>query len=167
MAGKASPIGLRTWVWILAGLFVVCTPAADGHRPGPGHAALTAAEDNLVSLRQLRQTFDLANLVSAERGPANSLGADRPMRPSRRGWPRSWRPRASGSTPPCCSWTPCSRPIRAWSTSMGCWPTRNVACKSARAAVDRVAAQPQDARRVEDVERAISGMFAVVDRLHC
>ncbi|WP_204265061.1 hypothetical protein, partial [Klebsiella aerogenes] len=34
-------------------------------------------EDNLVSLRQLRQTFDLANLVSAERGPANSLlGAD-------------------------------------------------------------------------------------------
>jgi hypothetical protein len=32
--------------------------------------------------------------------------------------------------------------------------------------VDRVAAQPQDARRVEDVERAISSMFAVVDRLH-
>ena len=37
---------------------------------------------------------------------------------------------------------------------------------SARAAVDRVAAQPQGARRVEDVERAISSMFAVVDRLH-
>ncbi|WP_251278319.1 hypothetical protein, partial [Enterobacter hormaechei] len=38
--------------------------------------------------------------------------------------------------------------------------------QSARAAVDRVVAQPHDARRVEAVERAISGMFAVVDRLH-
>ncbi|HFL6955469.1 TPA: diguanylate cyclase, partial [Stenotrophomonas maltophilia] len=38
--------------------------------------------------------------------------------------------------------------------------------QSARAAVDRVVAQPHDARRVEEVERAISGMFAVVDRLH-
>ncbi|HHA2676068.1 TPA: diguanylate cyclase, partial [Stenotrophomonas maltophilia] len=38
--------------------------------------------------------------------------------------------------------------------------------RSARAAVDRMAAQPHGARRVEEVERAISGMFAVVDRLH-
>ncbi len=129
MARKASPIGLRTWVWILAGLFVVCTLPLMAIALVQGTLRFTAAEDNLASLRQLRQTFDLANLVSAERGPANSLlGPTRPMRPSRHGWPRSWRPRASGSMLPCCSWTPCSRLIRELSTSMGCWPTRNVAC---------------------------------------
>ncbi|MEW6383684.1 MAG: GGDEF domain-containing protein, partial [Pseudomonadota bacterium] len=42
-----------------------------------GTLRYTDAEGNLASLRQLRQTFDLANLASAERGPANSLlGAD-------------------------------------------------------------------------------------------
>jgi hypothetical protein len=77
MARKASPIGLRTWVWILAGLFVVCTLPLMAIALVQGTLRFTAAEDNLVSLRQLRQTFDLANLVSAERGPANSLlGAD-------------------------------------------------------------------------------------------
>lgn len=73
MARKASPIGLRTWVWILAGLFVVCTLPLMAIALVQGTLRFTAAEDNLVSLRQLRQTFDLANLVSAERGPANSL----------------------------------------------------------------------------------------------
>ncbi|TGS21695.1 GGDEF domain-containing protein, partial [Mesorhizobium sp. M2D.F.Ca.ET.185.01.1.1] len=69
--------GLRTWVWILAGLFVVCTLPLMAIALVQGTLRFTAAEDNLVSLRQLRQTFDLANRVSAERGPANSLlGAD-------------------------------------------------------------------------------------------
>ena len=97
MARKASPIGLRTWVWILAGLFVVCTLPLMAIALVQGTLRFTAAEDNLVSLRQLRQTFDLANLVSAERGPANSLlGATRPMRANRPGWRRSWQSRASG-----------------------------------------------------------------------
>lgn len=73
MAGKASPIRLRTWVWILAGLFVVCTLPLMAIALVQGTLRYTAAEENLASLRQLRQTFDLANLASAERGPANSL----------------------------------------------------------------------------------------------
>jgi hypothetical protein len=100
MAGKASPIGLRTWVWILAGLFVVCTlplmaiALVQGtlrfrRRGQPGQPAPAAAD------------LRLANLVSAERGPANSLlGADPADAPSRHGWPRSWRWRASGRRRP-------------------------------------------------------------------
>lgn len=54
MARKASPIGLRTWVWILAGLFVVCTLPLMAIALVQGTLRFTAAEDNLASLRQLR-----------------------------------------------------------------------------------------------------------------
>lgn len=77
MGRRASPNGLQTWLWILGGLFVLCTLPLMAIALVQGTQRYTEAEANLVSLQQLRQTFELANLVSAERGPANSLlGAD-------------------------------------------------------------------------------------------
>ncbi|WP_164227227.1 GGDEF domain-containing protein [Stenotrophomonas maltophilia] len=167
MARKASPIGLRTWVWILAGLFVVCTLPLMAIALVQGTLRFTAAEDNLASLRQLRQTFDLANLVSAERGPANSLlGAD----------PAD----AAEQAPLAAQLAAARKRVDAALLQLdtvfkadpgvvdehGLLADAQRRLQSARAAVDRVLAQPHDARRVEEVERAISGMFAVVDRLH-
>ncbi|HDX0835910.1 TPA: GGDEF domain-containing protein [Stenotrophomonas maltophilia] len=167
MARKASPIGLRTWVWILAGLFVVCTLPLMAIALVQGTLRFTAAEDNLASLRQLRQTFDLANLVSAERGPANSLlGAD----------PAD----AAEQAPLAAQLAAARKRVDAALLQLdtvfkadpgvvdehGLLADAQRRLQSARAAVDRVVAQPHDARRVEEVERAISGMFAVVDRLH-
>ncbi|HEL2957400.1 TPA: GGDEF domain-containing protein [Stenotrophomonas maltophilia] len=167
MAGKASPIGLRTWVWILAGLFVVCTLPLMAIALVQGTLRYSAAEDNLVSLRQLRQTFDLANLVSAERGPANSLlGAD----------PADAAEHARLAAQLAMARRRVDTLMQQLDSVFGAAPSvvdeqglladAQRRLKSARAAVDRVTAQPQEARRVEEVERAINSMFAVVDRLH-
>ena len=164
MARKASPIGLRTWVWILAGLFVVCTLPLMAIALVQGTLRFTAAEDNLVSLRRLQQTFDLANRVSAERGPANSLlESIRPMRPNRRGWPRSWRLRKRVDTA-LLQLDTVFKADPGVVDEHGLLADAQRRLQSARAAVDQ--AQPHEVRRVEDVERAISSMFAVVDRLH-
>ncbi|WP_414493192.1 diguanylate cyclase [Stenotrophomonas maltophilia] len=167
MAGKASPIGLRTWVWILGGLFVVCTLPLMAIALVQGTLRYSAAEDNLASLRQLRQTFDLANLVSAERGPANSLlGAD----------PGDAKEHARLALQLAVVRRRVDTALQQLDAVFtadpgvvdehGMLAEAQRRLQSARAGVDRVAAQPRDARRVEDVERAISGMFAVVDRLH-
>ncbi len=167
MAGKASPIRLRTWVWILAGLFVVCTLPLMAIALVQGTLRYTAAEENLASLRQLRQTFDLANLASAERGPANSLlGAD-PADAAERARLAAQLAAARGRVD-----TAMLQLDTVLKNDPGVVDEHGLLAdaqrrlRSARAAVDRMAAQPHGARRVEEVERAISGMFAVVDRLH-
>lgn len=167
MARKASPIGLRTWVWILAGLFVVCTLPLMTIAVVQASLQLNAAEDNLVSLRQLRQTFDLANLISAERGPTNSLmGADRsdPQEFNRLAAQLAVARRRSDT-----ALSGLEAVFKAHASALD-EPRRlrdtRRRLQSARAAVDRVVAQPSSDRHVEDIERAISSMFAVVDRLH-
>ena len=167
MAGKASPIRLRTWVWILAGLFVVCTLPLMAIALVQGTLRYTGAEDNLTNLRQLRQTFDLANLASAERGPANSLlGAD-PADAAEQARLAAQLAAARKRVD-----TAMLQLETEFKNDPGVLDERGLLAdaprrlQSARAAVDRVVAQPHDARRVEAVERAISGMFAVVDRLH-
>jgi hypothetical protein len=132
-----------------------------------GTLRYTAAEENLASLRQLRQTFDLANLASAERGPANSLlGAD----------PADAAERARLAAQLAAARRRVDTAMLQLDTVLkndpgvvdehGLLADAQRRLRSARAAVDRMAAQPHGARRVEEVERAISGMFAVVDRLH-
>ncbi|MDT3456723.1 GGDEF domain-containing protein [Stenotrophomonas pavanii] len=167
MARKASPIGLRTWVWILAGLFVVCTLPLMAIALVQGTLRFTAAEDNLVSLRQLRQTFDLANRVSAERGPANSLlGADPADADEQARLAAQLAVARRRVDAALLQLDTASRADPDVVGAHGLLADARRRLHSARAAVDRVAAQPQGARRVEDVERAISSMFAVVDRLH-
>ncbi len=167
MAGKVSPIRLRTWVWILAGLFVVCTLPLMAIALVQGTLRYTDAEGNLASLRQLRQTFDLANLASAERGPANSLlGAD-PADAAEQARLAAQLAAARQRVD-----TALLQLETVFKDDPGVYDEHRLLAsaqrrlKSARAAVDHVAAQPHDARRVLEVERAISGMFAVVDRLH-
>ncbi|WP_241897792.1 GGDEF domain-containing protein [Stenotrophomonas maltophilia] len=132
-----------------------------------GTLRYTAAEENLASLRQLRQTFDLANLASAERGPANSLlGAD-PADAAERARLAAQLAAARGRVD-----TAMLQLDTVLKNDPGVVDEHGLLAdaqrrlRSARAAVDRMAAQPHGARRVEEVERAISGMFAVVDRLH-
>ncbi|MBH1745143.1 diguanylate cyclase [Stenotrophomonas maltophilia] len=167
MAGKASPIGLRTWVWILTGLFVVCTLPLMAIALVQGTLRYSGAEDNLASLRQLRQTFDLANLVSAERGPANSLlGAD-PHDAAEQA--RLGAQLAAARRRVDAAMLQLDTVFKAGPgvvDEQGLLADARRRLHSARAAVDRVVARPHDARQVEEVERAINSMFAVVDRLH-
>ncbi|WP_164146691.1 GGDEF domain-containing protein [Stenotrophomonas maltophilia] len=167
MAGKASPIGLRTWVWILTGLFVVCTLPLMAIALVQGTQRYAGAEANLSSLRQLRQSFELANLVSAERGPANSLlGAD----------PNDVAEQARLAAQLAVARKRVDTAMLQLDTvfraapgvvdEQGLLADARRRLHSARAAVDQVVARPHDARQVEEVERAINSMFAVVDRLH-
>lgn len=166
MGRRASPNGLQTWLWILGGLFVLCTLPLMAIALVQGTQRYTEAEANLVSLQQLRQTFELANLVSAERGPANSLlGADSTDVQEQRRLAAQLavaRQRVDAATqhlqsvfqtdPRVVDETPRLHEARR-------------RLQTARAAVDRVAALPRGERSAEDVEHAINSMFAVYDRL--
>lgn len=166
MGRRASPNGLQTWLWILAGLFVLCTLPLMAIALVQGTQRYTEAQANLVSLQQLRQTFELANLVSAERGPANSLlGADSTDAQEQRRLAAQLavaRQRVDAATqrlqtvfqtdPRVVDETPRLHEARR-------------RLQTARAAVDRVAALPRGERSAEDVEHAINSMFAVYDRL--
>ncbi|MBN5050251.1 GGDEF domain-containing protein [Stenotrophomonas maltophilia] len=166
MGRRASPNGLQTWLWILAGLFVLCTLPLMAIALVQGTQRHTEAEANLVSLQQLRLTFELANLVSAERGPANSLlGADSADAQEQRRLAAQLavaRQRVDAATqhlqsvfqtdPRVVDETPRLHEARR-------------RLQTARAAVDRVAALPRSERSAEEVDHAISSMFAVYDRL--
>ncbi|WP_223482088.1 GGDEF domain-containing protein [Stenotrophomonas sp. OVS01A] len=166
MGRRASPNGLQTWLWILGGLFVLCTLPLMAIALVQGTQRYTEAEANLVSLQQLQQTFELANLVSAERGPANSLlGADSTDVQEQRRLAAQLavaRQRVDAATqhlqsvfqndPRVVDETPRLHEARR-------------RLQTARAAVDRVAALPRGERSAEEVEHAINNMFAVYDRL--
>nr|KAJ9626049.1 hypothetical protein H2204_010171 [Knufia peltigerae] len=166
MGRRASPNGLQTWLWILGGLFVLCTLPLMAIALVQGTQRYTEAEANLVSLQQLRQTFELANLVSAERGPANSLlGADSTDVQEQRRLAAQLavaRLRVDAATqhlqsvfqndPRVVDETPRLHEARR-------------RLQTARTAVDRVAALPRGERSAEEVEHAINNMFAVYDRL--
>lgn len=166
MGHRASPNGLQTWLWILGGLFVLCTLPLMAIALVQGTQRYTEAEANLVSLQQLRQTFELANLVSAERGPANSLlGADSTDVQEQRRLAAQLavaRLRVDAATqhlqsvfqndPRVVDETPRLHEARR-------------RLQTARTAVDRVAALPRGERSAEEVEHAINNMFAVYDRL--
>jgi diguanylate cyclase (GGDEF)-like protein len=166
MGRRASPNGLQTWLWILGGLFVLCTLPLMAIALVQGTQRHTEAEANLVSLQQLRLTFELANLVSAERGPANSLlGADSADAQEQRRLAAQLavaRQRVDAATqhlqsvfqtdPRVVDETPRLHEARR-------------RLQTARAAVDRVAALPRSERSAEEVGHAISSMFAVYDRL--
>jgi len=166
MGRRASPNGLQTWLWILGGLFVLCTLPLMAIALVQGTQRHTEAEANLVSLQQLRLTFELANLVSAERGPANSLlGADSADAQEQRRLAAQLavaRQRVDAATqhlqsvfqtdPRVVDETPRLHEARR-------------RLQTARAAVDRVAALPRSERSAEEVDHAISSMFAVYDRL--
>lgn len=166
MGRRASPNGLQTWLWLLAGLFVLCTLPLMAIALVQGTQRHTEAEANLVSLQQLRLTFELANLVSAERGPANSLlGADSADAQEQRRLAAQLavaRQRVDAATqhlqsvfqtdPRVVDETPRLHEARR-------------RLQTARAAVDRVAALPRSERSAEEVDHAISSMFAVYDRL--
>ncbi len=166
MGHRASPNGLQTWLWILAGLFVLCTLPLMAIALLQGTQRYTEADDNLVALRQLRQTFELANRVSAERGPANSLlGADvadaqeharlaaqLAVARQRVDVAATGLHAVFEADPRVVEETPLLRDAQR-------------RLQAARGTVDRVAALPLAERSVDEVDRAISSMFAVYDRL--
>ncbi len=151
MAGKVSPIRLRTWVWILAGLFVVCTLPLMAIALVQGTLRYTDAEGNLASLRQLRQTFDLANLASAERPGQQPAGAD-PADAAEQARLAAQLAVARQRVD-----TALLQLETVFKDDPGVYDEHRLLAsaqrrlKSARAAVDHVAAQPHDARRVEEV----------------
>lgn len=73
MVCKVLFIGLWIWVWILVGLFVFCMLLLMVIVLVQGMLCFIVVEDNLVSLCQLWQIFDLVNWVLVECGFVNSL----------------------------------------------------------------------------------------------
>lgn len=166
MRRNAPADGLQARIWVLIGLFALCTLPLMAIALVQGGLRYANADANLISLRQVRQTFEAVNRVSAERGPANSLlGAKTSdAREQARLQLLLTEARQRSDTALAQLQVVFDADPRAVDEGPLLADAQR-RLRSARAAVDQAIAQSSDEREAVAVERAISSMFAVVDRL--
>ncbi|MDO8980556.1 MAG: GGDEF domain-containing protein [Afipia sp.] len=146
---------LRRKLLIGTGIALVCTGILATSVIGRSLDDYRRARQNLDGLESYRLILDVANRLSAERGPSNSVLGDAGMTDGtlreRLAAFRSWSDvileqlSASGGIPP-----QLLIPVKAQ-------------LQEGRREVDRVAAMPRASRSVADVQAAIESMFEVVD----
>lgn len=156
---RSMPCGgdhsLRRKLLIGTGIALVCTAVLAVSVIGQSLDDYRHARQNLRGLESFRLILDTANLLSAERGPSNSvLGATAAEHGALRERLAAFRARSDAI-------------LDQLSTSAGVPPGLLAPAKAqlqkGRQEVDRVAAIPRDRRRLEDVQSVIEHMFDVVD----
>lgn len=112
------------------------------------------ANENLRGLESYRLILDAANLLSAERGPSNSLlGDSGASQGSLRDRLTAFRARSDASLDR----------LRAADVPAEMVDATRAQLQKGRQDVDRVAAIPRSARHLDDVQSAIESMFEVVN----
>ncbi len=146
---------LRRKLLIGTGIALVCTAILAISVIGQSLDDYRHARQNLRGLESFRLILDTANLLSAERGPSNSvLGATAAQHGALRERLTAFRARSDAI-------------LDQLSTNAGVPPELLAPAKAqlqkGRQEVDRVAAIPRDRRGLEDVQSVIENMFEVVD----
>lgn len=146
---------LRRKLLIGTGLALICTAILAISVIGQSLDDYRHARQNLRGLESFRLILDTANLLSAERGPSNSvLGATAAEHGALRERLTAFRARSDAI-------------LDQLSTNAGVpaellAPTK-AQLQKGRQEVDRVAAIPRDRRGLQDVQSVIESMFDVVD----
>lgn len=156
---RSMPCGsdhsLRRKLLIGTGVALICTAILAISVIGQSLDDYRHARQNLRGLESFRLILDTANLLSAERGPSNSvLGATAEEHGALRERLTAFRARSDAI-------------LDQLSASAGVpaellVPTK-AQLRKGRQEVDRVAAIPRAQRRLEDVQSVIENMFEVVD----
>ncbi|CAG9170745.1 hypothetical protein LMG23992_01788 [Cupriavidus laharis] len=125
-----------------------------------------AARQNLYDISEYRVLLDAANVLSAERGPANSVLGEPPSQESAaRDRLRAFRARSDAAlerllTPP-----PAPAGLHQHHIPPLMVERVRERLHRARAEIDALATQPLEARQMEEIQHAIEGMFQAVDAL--
>lgn len=154
--------GLRQKLLIGAGVAIACTAVLAASILVRSYDDYRRARQNLGELESFRFILDTANLLSAERGPSNSVLGEQAMA---NGPLRErlilFRARSDAAL------ARLTVSARARRDEISVPPNLMAPVREqlvrARREVDRVAALPADRRRLEDVQSVIENMFQVVD----
>lgn len=154
-ASCGSDHSLRRKLLIGTGIAFICTSILAVSMISRSFDDYRQARQNLRGLEGYRLILDAANLLSAERGPSNSvLGDDGAAHGVLRERLTAFRTRSDAI-------------LDQLSASAGVAPELlalvRAQLQKGRQEVDRVAAIPRDRRRLEDVQSVIESMFDVVD----
>lgn len=156
--------GLRQKLLIGAGVAIVCTAVLAVTLIARSYGDYRRADANLGELEKFRLILETANLLSAERGPANSvLGegvkADGPLRERL----NVFRARSDAALERLFELSRSAAQRREMAVPLGLLvPVRDQLAR-ARREVDRVAVLPPEKRSLGDVQSVIENMFQVVD----
>lgn len=156
--------GLRQKLLIGAGVAIACTAILAVTLIARSYGDYRRADANLGELEKFRLILETANLLSAERGPANSvLGegvkADGPLRERL----NVFRARSDAALERLFALSRAAAQRREMAVPLGLLaPVRDQLAR-ARREVDRVAALPPEKRSLGDVQSVIENMFQVVD----
>ncbi|SDD71260.1 diguanylate cyclase (GGDEF) domain-containing protein [Cupriavidus sp. YR651] len=165
LPGQFGP-SLRRKLGAGAAVAAFCATGLAGMLMARSYSDFATARQNLYDIAGYRELLDAANVLSAERGPANSvmgegLSPDSPARERlNRFRARSDAALARLTDPP---------PAPFWLHAHPVPPLMIDRVRErltrARAEIDRLSALPLPQRQLEDIQHAIEGMFEVVDTL--
>jgi hypothetical protein len=133
----------------------------------PGPTATTPPRGRAcTTFSEYRLTLDAANVLSAERGPANSVLGEAPAAHSAaRDRLREFRTRSDAALARLASPPDALPGLHAHHVPPLMIERVRERLERARAEVDRLGSQPLHERQMEDIQEAIESMFEVVDVL--
>jgi diguanylate cyclase (GGDEF)-like protein len=143
---------------------VVCTAILAGSIITPSYNDYWLARRNLDRVERFRLVLDTANRLSAERGPSNAImgSVGIPASDTVRQLAQ-FRAASDAAVEAIASPAISNRETVEHPIPLRFLEQTTIQLKRARMEVDRVAGLPYQQRRLEDVQAAIEGMFAVVD----
>ena len=161
-AARDDTRSLNRRLWLGAGTIILLTLALAAHPMTRAYSDLVVAQRNLRHLAYYRLVLETANLLSAERGPTNSILGEEPAidSPSRRKLAR-YRSASDAALGRLAAPPPEIGVDQTVSTDLLARVWERLAL--GRLEVDRLAALPLADRPRVDIQRAIEGMFEVVD----
>jgi len=156
-ASCGSDHSLRRKLLVGAGIAFICTSILAGSMIGRSFDDYRRARQNLRGLESYRLILDTANLLSAERGPSNSvLGDNGVTHGALRERLNAFRARSDASLDLLSALAGAGVPADLLK------PVRAQLLEGRRE-VDRVASIPRERRDLDDVQSVIESMFKVVD----
>ncbi len=125
-----------------------------------------AARQNLYDISEYRVLLDAVNVLSAERGPANSvLGEVLAKKSAARDKLREFRARSDAALTRLLVPPPAPAGLHQHHLPPLMVERVRERLRRARAEIDVLASRQRDDRQIEELQHAIEGMFAVVDAL--
>lgn len=154
---------LRRKLLIGMGIAIICTGVLAANVIHRSFADYKLARHNLQEIENYRLILDVANILSAERGPSNSvLGADIMGDSSLRARLTQFRARSDAALDRLSTPSPSVAGPMTIAPAKLLKPVRDQLA-FARREVDRLAAIPREQRPLEEVQRVIENCFKVVD----
>ncbi|CAG2131991.1 GGDEF domain-containing protein [Cupriavidus numazuensis] len=144
----------------------VCTVGLAAMLMAGAYGDFAAGRQNLYDISEYRVLLDAANVLSAERGPANSVLGEAPTeRSAARDKLRQFRARSDAALARLLAPPPTPTGLHQHHLPPLMVERVRERLRRARAEIDALAMRPREDRQMDDLRHAIEGMFEAVDAL--